>query len=176
MHADAKNTVLWTAYRFYSQKVEKTIWKSCILRQKFRRFRIFLFLPKQLRWQNWGEYHISNPLDFLATAKLKKTPSKWEKKENNNSNNSFYPEKNAKHSFHISTLLCIFQRLPKGINASILFLMVCNTYVIYTNVWKKKYSSIYVTSFYMYRLLLKKFIVLNYQSNQIKVQRKRIIK
>ena len=78
----------------------------------------------------------------------------------------------------ISTLLCIFQHLPKGINASILFLMVCNTYVIYTNVWKEKYSSIYFTSFYVYDvyvLLLRKLIVFQYQSNRRKVRKKRII-
>ena len=69
------------------------------------------------------KYQISNPIDLLAKGQRAKKEAKV-KKEKNDSNNSFYSEKNAKHSFHISTLLCIFQRLPKGINASILFLMV----------------------------------------------------
>ena len=40
-----KNTVLWTAFRFYSQKLEKTTRKSSILQQKFGRFRNFPFSP-----------------------------------------------------------------------------------------------------------------------------------
>ena len=46
-----KYTVLWTAYRFYSQKVEKNTPKSSILKQKFGPFRNFSLLPKQPRWQ-----------------------------------------------------------------------------------------------------------------------------
>ena len=38
------------------QKVEKTTSKSCILKQKFRRFRNFLFTAQQPKWQNsWSQ-------------------------------------------------------------------------------------------------------------------------
>ena len=37
---------------FCPQKVEKTTSKSCIFKQKFRRFRNFLFTAQQPKWQN----------------------------------------------------------------------------------------------------------------------------
>ena len=60
-----KTTVLWTAYRFYIQKVEKTTRKSSILKQKFGRFRNFHFTAQQPKWQNsWSQM---GPIEQLGS-------------------------------------------------------------------------------------------------------------
>jgi hypothetical protein len=50
--ADAKIFLEFFFKFLCQQKIEKTTTKSCILKQKFRRFRNFLFTAQQPKWQS----------------------------------------------------------------------------------------------------------------------------